>query len=148
MRNVITSEDVPLGGVLEVLRGTIITPSAREHEKYQAHYLSNAKARSSELAASVTAMLKDFAKQYPLAKVRTFDTYSYSQTQVAKAAAEGINVSDPCYDPPFMGLPGPVCAASTGPTAPNANAACQPKAAAILPLTTIEMLEPMPNAAV
>lgn len=87
-----------------------ITPSAREHEKYQANYLSNAKARSSELAASVTAMLKDFAKQYPLAKVRTFDTYSYSQTQVAKAAAEGINVTDPCYDPPFMGLPGPVCA--------------------------------------
>ncbi len=30
MRNVITTADVPLGGVLEVLRGTIITPSARE----------------------------------------------------------------------------------------------------------------------
>ena len=37
-------------------------------------------------------------------------TGMFSQTQVAKAAAEGINVSDPCYDPPFMGLPGPVCA--------------------------------------
>lgn len=30
MRNVITMGDVPLGGVLEVLRGTIVTPSARE----------------------------------------------------------------------------------------------------------------------
>jgi len=30
MRNVITTGDVPLGGVLEVPRGTIITPSARE----------------------------------------------------------------------------------------------------------------------
>lgn len=30
MRNVITTGDVPLGGVLEVVRGTIITPSARE----------------------------------------------------------------------------------------------------------------------
>jgi ribose 5-phosphate isomerase B len=30
MRNVITTGDVPLGGVLEVLRGTIVTPSARE----------------------------------------------------------------------------------------------------------------------
>jgi ribose 5-phosphate isomerase B len=30
MRTVITTGDVPLGGVLEVLRGTIVTPSARE----------------------------------------------------------------------------------------------------------------------
>lgn len=30
MRNVITTGDVPLAGVLEVVRGTIITPSARE----------------------------------------------------------------------------------------------------------------------
>ena len=30
MRNVITTGDVPLGGVLEILRGTIVTPSARE----------------------------------------------------------------------------------------------------------------------
>jgi ribose 5-phosphate isomerase B len=30
MRNVITTGDVPLGGVLQVLRGTIVTPSARE----------------------------------------------------------------------------------------------------------------------
>jgi len=30
MRQVITTGDVPLGGVLEVLRGTIVTPSARE----------------------------------------------------------------------------------------------------------------------
>ena len=30
MRNVITTGDVPHGGVLEVLRGTIVTPSARE----------------------------------------------------------------------------------------------------------------------
>ena len=30
MRNVITTGDVPLGGVLEVLCGTIVTPSARE----------------------------------------------------------------------------------------------------------------------
>jgi ribose 5-phosphate isomerase B len=30
MRNVITTGDVPLGGVLEVLRGTIVTPSARD----------------------------------------------------------------------------------------------------------------------
>ncbi len=30
MRNVITTGDIPLGGVLEVVRGTIVTPSARE----------------------------------------------------------------------------------------------------------------------
>ena len=30
MRNVITTGDVPHVGVLEVLRGTIVTPSARE----------------------------------------------------------------------------------------------------------------------
>jgi ribose 5-phosphate isomerase B len=30
MRNVITTGEIPLGGVLEVLRGTIVTPSARE----------------------------------------------------------------------------------------------------------------------
>jgi phospholipase/lecithinase/hemolysin len=87
-----------------------ITPSATEHEKVQANYLSNAKARSSELATSVTAMLKAFAKQYPSTKVRTFDTYTYSQQQVVLAASQGINVTTPCYDPPFMGLPGAVCA--------------------------------------
>ena len=87
-----------------------ITPSARLHEKFQPNYMKNAKARSQELAGMVTAMLKTFAKTYPGAKVRTFDTFAYSQQQVVQAAAEGYNVTDPCYDPPFMGLPGPVCA--------------------------------------
>jgi phospholipase/lecithinase/hemolysin len=86
-----------------------ITPSATEHNKTLTDYKSNAKLRSGELAASVTAMLQAFAKQYPLAKVRTFDTYTYSQTRMAQAAAEGVNVTTPCYTPPFMGLPGPVC---------------------------------------
>jgi phospholipase/lecithinase/hemolysin len=86
-----------------------ITPSATEHNKTLTDYKSNAKLRSGELAASVTAMLQAFAKQYPLAKVRTFDTYTYSQTRMAQAATEGINVTTPCYTPPFMGLPGPVC---------------------------------------
>ena len=87
-----------------------ITPSAKLHEKFQSNYMKNARARSQELAGMVTAMLKTFAKTYPNAKVRTFDTFTYSQQQVVQAAADGYNVTDPCYDPPFMGLPGPVCA--------------------------------------
>jgi len=87
-----------------------ITPSARLHEKFQQNYTKNARERSQELAGMVTSMLKTFAKTYPGAKVRTFDTFTYSQQQVVQAAADGYNVTDPCYDPPFMGLPGPVCA--------------------------------------
>lgn len=87
-----------------------ITPSARLHEKLQSNYMSNARARSKELAAMVTSMLKAFAKQYPSARIRTFDTFTYSQEQITQAAADGYNVTDPCYDPPFMGLPGAVCA--------------------------------------
>lgn len=87
-----------------------ITPSAKLHEKFQSNYTKNARARSQELASMVTSMLKSFAKTYPNAKVRTFDTFTYSQQQLVQAAADGYNVTDPCYDPPFMGLPGPVCA--------------------------------------
>lgn len=86
-----------------------ITPSAHEHNKTLPTYQASAHARSAELAQAVTAMLQAFAKQYPQAKVRTFDTYTYSQTRVAQAAAEGYNVTEPCYTPAFMGLPGPVC---------------------------------------
>lgn len=87
-----------------------ITPSAHEHNKTLPTYLASAHARSAELAAAVTSMLQAFAKQYPLARVRTFDMYTYSQTRMAQAAAEGYNVTEPCYTPAFMGLPGPVCA--------------------------------------
>jgi outer membrane lipase/esterase len=66
--------------------------------------------RSAELATSMTAMLKAFAKQYPSAQIRTFETYTYSQTRRAQAASEGMNVTEPCYTPTVMGLPGPVCA--------------------------------------
>ena len=87
-----------------------ITPSAKQHVKLQRTYMTDAKNRSIEYANALTAMLKAFAKQYPDATVRTFDTYTYSQQHVAQAAAEGYNVTEPCYKPKFMGLPGDVCA--------------------------------------
>ena len=87
-----------------------ITPSARQHVKLQRTYMTDAKNRSIEYANALTAMLKAFAKQYPDATVRTFDTYTYSQQRVAQAAAEGYNVTEACYTPKFMGLPGDVCA--------------------------------------
>ena len=87
-----------------------ITPSAREHVKLQRTYMTDSKKRSAEFAQALTAMLKAFAKQYPEAKVRTFDTFTYSQQRMAQAAAEGYNVTEPCYTPKFMGLPGAVCA--------------------------------------
>lgn len=87
-----------------------ITPSAHDHNKTLGNYLVNAKARSAEFAAMLTASLKAFAKQYPQAKVHTFDTYTYSQARMAQAAAEGNNVTEPCYTPVFPGVPGPVCA--------------------------------------
>lgn len=86
-----------------------ITPSAREHNKGLGNYLVNAKARSAEMARALTTMLQGFAKTYPQATVRTFETFTYSQTRVTQAAAEGFNVTDACYDPKFMGIPGPVC---------------------------------------
>ena len=86
-----------------------ITPAANLHNQYQTNYLTAASQRSNELATSMSAMLKSFAKQYPLAKVRSFDTLTYSQNQYALAVRNGINVTTPCYQPPFMGLPGPVC---------------------------------------
>jgi len=90
-----------------------ITPSAREHAKLQRTYMTDSRARSSELAQAVQAMLRNFARQYPDATVRSFPTYTYSQQRVAQAAAEGYNVTTPCYTPAYMGLPGTVCADPT-----------------------------------
>lgn len=87
-----------------------ITPSAHEHNKTLGNYLVNAKARSAEFANVLTNTLKAFAKQYPQADVRSFDTYTYSQARMVQAAAEGNNVTEPCYTPVFPGVPGPVCA--------------------------------------
>lgn len=86
-----------------------ITPSAHIHNQSLGNYNVNAKARSAEMAAALNKMLASFAKTYPQASVRTFETFSYSQTRVAQAAAEGFDVAKACYDPKFMGIPGPVC---------------------------------------
>lgn len=87
-----------------------ITPSAHQHNKTLSNYLDNAKARSAEFAALLNTTLTAFAKQYPQATVRTFETYTYSQARMVQAAAEGNNVTEPCYTPNFPGVPGPVCA--------------------------------------
>jgi phospholipase/lecithinase/hemolysin len=87
-----------------------ITPSAHDHNKTLSNYLVNAKARSAEFASQLGSALQAFAKQYPQATVRTFETYTYSQARMAQAAAEGNNVTEPCYTPVFPGVPGPVCA--------------------------------------
>jgi len=87
-----------------------ITPSAHDHNKTLSNYLVNAKARSAELAKLLSSTLVAFARQYPSATVRSFDTYAYSQARLAQAAAEGNNVTEPCYAPIFPGVPGPVCA--------------------------------------
>lgn len=86
-----------------------ITPSAHFHNEGLSNYLVNAKARSAEMAAALDTMLKSFAKTYPLATVRSFETFSYSQTRLAQATSEGFNVTEACYNPKFMGIPGPVC---------------------------------------
>lgn len=81
-----------------------ITPAARIRAEIMENYLEAAHQRSSELATALTAMLTSFAKQYPLAKVRTFDTFTYSQVELQKYA-DTKNIKDPCYKPLFMGLP-------------------------------------------
>ena len=86
-----------------------ITPAARIHDSATSGYLDAAHTRSVELSTSLTAMLKSFAKQYPLAKVRTFDTFTVLSTEMQKYAALGYNTTEACYIPPYMGLPGPVC---------------------------------------
>lgn len=86
-----------------------VTPAATIHDSQVDGYLEAAHARSAELASSLTAMLKAFAKQYPMAKVRTFDTYSVLNTEIQKYEALGYNVTEACYTPLYMGLPGPVC---------------------------------------
>ena len=86
-----------------------ITPAARIHDSLKNGYLEAAHVRSVEMSSSLTAMLKSFAKQYPLAKVRTFDTYTVLTAEMQKYATLGYNTTDPCYVPPYMGLPGPVC---------------------------------------
>lgn len=86
-----------------------ITPAAAIHDSQVNGYLDAAHARSSELASSLTSMLKSFAKQYPLAKVRTFDTYTFLSAEMQKYEALGYNTTEPCYTPSYMGLTGPVC---------------------------------------
>jgi phospholipase/lecithinase/hemolysin len=83
-----------------------ITPSAHSHNKTLSNYLTNARARSAEFATLLTSTLQAFAKQYPQAVVRSFDTYTYSQQRIVQAAAEGNNVTEPCY----TGMTKPVCA--------------------------------------
>ncbi|MGH6648835.1 SGNH/GDSL hydrolase family protein [Aquabacterium sp.] len=83
-----------------------ITPSAHEHNKTLSNYLSNAKARSVEFAALLSDTLKAFAKQYPEATVRTFDTFTYSQVRIVQAAEDGNNVTEPCY----VAMNKPICA--------------------------------------
>jgi phospholipase/lecithinase/hemolysin len=83
-----------------------ITPSAASHNKTLSNYLTNAKARSAQFAADLTRTLQAFAKQYPDAVVHTFDTYTYSQARIVQAAADGNNVTEPCY----TGMNKPVCA--------------------------------------
>jgi phospholipase/lecithinase/hemolysin len=87
-----------------------ITPAARIHATVTDGYLAAAHKRSVEMSSDLTTMLKSFAKQYPLAKVRTFDTFTVLTTEKQKYANNlGYNVTDACYTPAFMGLPGPVC---------------------------------------
>lgn len=86
-----------------------ITPSAHNHNNGLGNYLVNAKARSAEMATALDTMLQNFARSYPLATVHTFETYTYSQTRLTQAAAEGFNVTEACYNPKFLGIPGPVC---------------------------------------
>jgi len=86
-----------------------ITPAATKHDSATDGYLEAAHARSVELSSALTAMLTSFARQYPLAKVRTFDTYTVLTDEMQKYAALGYNTTDSCYDPPYMGLPGPAC---------------------------------------
>lgn len=86
-----------------------ITPSAHDHNKTLPTYLSNAHARSGELATALTNALKTFAKTYPSATVHTFDTYTYSQQRMAQAAAEGINVTEPCLKASYASVIGVAC---------------------------------------
>ena len=86
-----------------------ITPSAQLHSTAESGYIAAAYKSSADLTTAMMAMLKAFAKQYPKAMVRTLDTLTYSENQYAKAAQQGKNVTQSCYGPPFMGLPGPVC---------------------------------------
>lgn len=83
-----------------------ITPSAQTHNKTLSNYLTNARARSAEFAALLTSTLQAFAKRYPDANVHTFDMYTYSQQRMVRAAAEGNNVTEPCY----IAMNKPICA--------------------------------------
>lgn len=83
-----------------------ITPSAHTHNKTLSNYLSNARARSAEFATLLTSTLQAFAKRNPAANVHTFDMYTYSQQRMVQAAAEGNNVTEPCY----TAMNKPICA--------------------------------------
>ncbi|PKN52685.1 MAG: hypothetical protein CVU55_05495 [Deltaproteobacteria bacterium HGW-Deltaproteobacteria-13] len=86
-----------------------ITPAARAYEINTKGYTEAARTRSIEMSNALNAMLKSFARQYPLAKVRTFDTFTVLTAEKQKYADLGYNVTESCYTPPFFGLPGPVC---------------------------------------
>lgn len=85
-----------------------ITPSARFCETFMPGYLDIARSASADLTTRMNEMLKAFARNHPAATVRTLDAVTYSQNLYLWLAITGVNVTQSCYKPPFMGLTGPV----------------------------------------
>lgn len=75
-----------------------LTPSARfDHEPKEPGYMATAAKYSSQFAVVLEQGLNTMRAKYPTARIISFDMMTYGHEQIAKAAAEGKNVTQACY---------------------------------------------------
>jgi len=74
-----------------------ITPRAQQLEKTRPGYIANASKYSLQFSDVLRTALQNSAKRYPAAKVMTFDTMTFLKEEMARARAEGKNLTDACH---------------------------------------------------
>lgn len=78
------------------------TPQAAAFEKSDPGYMAAARRRSDEYRTALLGSIAQARQEMPDIKIRVFDTLEFLRTEMPKAAAEGVNVTDSCYSPKLV----------------------------------------------
>lgn len=81
-----------------------VTPSARRHERDTPGYIAKAAMYSERFSVQLQKALAASRAKYPKAAIMGFDTIPFMKAGFAKAAAEGKNVTDACFEAQFNPL--------------------------------------------
>lgn len=75
-----------------------LTPQSAAFEKEDPGYKAAAKVRSEELKAAMLDTFRKAEVEMPGLRIRTFDTLTFLREELPRAAAEGVNVTESCYN--------------------------------------------------